>query len=131
MLKKIAQIRKKINQSSTPWQKSEEKTLMIIDNYLCFGSNWGRISPPPYINQPLLPIGYGVETDWKIGPITHDFFQKMRMKREEHYSVYRAILRAHGVVDRVFIFFYFWHFFSTCEKITQFLEFCKDQGGKI
>ena len=22
-------------------------------------------------------------------------------------------------------------FFSTCEKITQFLEFCKDQGGKI
>jgi hypothetical protein len=23
------------------------------------------------------------------------------------------------------------HFFSTCEKITQFLEFCKDQGGKI
>ena len=23
------------------------------------------------------------------------------------------------------------HFFSTCEKIPQFLEFCKDQGGKI
>ena len=59
------------------------------------------------------------------------FVQKMRMKREEHYSVYRAILRAHGGEDRVFISFYFWHFFSTCEKITQFLEFCKDQGGKI
>ena len=54
-VEKIAQIRKKINQSSTPWPKSEEKTLMIIDNYLCFGGNWGRISPPPYINQPLLP----------------------------------------------------------------------------
>ena len=31
----------------------------------------------------------------------------------------------------VFIFFHFWHFFSTCEKMTQYLEFCKDQGGKI
>ena len=51
--------------------------------------------------------------------------------QQEHYSVYRAILRAHGGEDRVFISFYFWHFFSTCEKITQFLEFCKDQGGKI
>ena len=58
--------------------------------------------------------------------------KKMRMKREEHYySVYRANLRAHGGEDRVFIFWHFWHFFSTCEKITQFLEFCKDQGGKI
>ena len=58
--------------------------------------------------------------------------KKMRMKREEHYySVYRANLRARGAVARVFIFLIFWHFFSTCEKITQFLEFCKDQGGKI
>ena len=24
----------------------------------------------------------------------------------------------------------FWHFFLTCEKINQFWEFCKDQGGK-
>ena len=56
----------------------------------------------------------------------------MRMKREEHYySVYRANLRARGAVDRYFIFFIFCHFFSTCEKIPQFLEFCKDQGGKI
>ena len=58
--------------------------------------------------------------------------KKMRMKREEHYySVYRANLRARGGVGRYFIFFIFCHFFSTCEKITQFLEFCKDQGGKI
>ena len=28
-------------------------------------------------------------------------------------------------------FLFFWQFFSTCEKITQFLEFCKYQGGKI
>ena len=56
----------------------------------------------------------------------------MRMKREEHYhSVYRAILRAHGGEGRVFIFFHFWLFFSTCEKITQILEFSKYQGGKI
>ena len=27
------------------------------------------------------------------------------------------------------IFFWFWQFFSTCEKITQFLRFCKNQGG--
>ena len=40
------------------------------------------------------------------------FVQKMRMKRE----------------DQVLIF---WQFFSTCEPITQFLEFCKYQGGKI
>ena len=40
-------------------------------------------------------------------------------------------LLAHGGEARVFIYFYFWHFFSTCEKIIQFLEFCKDQGGKI
>ena len=58
--------------------------------------------------------------------------KKMRMKREEHYySEYRAILRAHGGEARVFIYFYFWHFFPTCEKNTQSLEFCKDQGGKI
>ena len=56
----------------------------------------------------------------------------MSMKREEqYYSVHRANLRARGGVARVFIFFIFCHFFSTCEKITQFLEFCKDQGGKI
>ena len=24
-----------------------------------------------------------------------------------------------------------WQFFLTCEKITQFLEFCNYQGGKI
>jgi hypothetical protein len=30
-----------------------------------------------------------------------------------------------------FFFFSFCQFFSTCEKITQFLEFCKYQGGKI
>ena len=60
------------------------------------------------------------------------FVQKMRMKREEHYSVYRAILRApHKGVDRVFYFLFFWQLFSTWEKITQFFEFCKDQGGKI
>ena len=29
------------------------------------------------------------------------------------------------------IFCFFWQFFSTCEKIIQFLEFCKYQGGKI
>ena len=28
-------------------------------------------------------------------------------------------------------FFDFGNFFSTWKKITQFLEFCKDQGGKI
>ena len=62
--------------------------------------------------------------------------KKMRLKREEHYySVYRANLRAHGGWGGgwpVFLFFeIFWHFFSTCENITQFLEFCIDQGGKI
>ena len=29
------------------------------------------------------------------------------------------------------IIFFFGNFFSTCEKNNQFLEFCKDQGGKI
>ena len=56
--------------------------------------------------------------------------QKMRMNTEEHHAVYRAILMCSsggggGPVQ------FFWHFFSTCEKIIQFLEFCKDQGGKI
>ena len=55
------------------------------------------------------------------------FVPNMRMKREGHYSVYRAP----GGEAWVFIFFIFWQIFSTCEKITQFLEFCKDQGGKI
>ena len=27
--------------------------------------------------------------------------------------------------------YFFWQFLSTCEKIAQFLVFCKDQGGKI
>ena len=31
----------------------------------------------------------------------------------------------------IFFLLFFWQFFSTCEKITQILEFCKDQGGKI
>ena len=31
----------------------------------------------------------------------------------------------------ILFFVIFCHFFSRCEKITQFLEFCKDQGGKI
>ena len=31
----------------------------------------------------------------------------------------------------IFFLLFFWQFFSTCEKITQFLEFCKYQGGKI
>ena len=47
--------------------------------------------------------------------------QKMRMKREEHYSVYRAILIAQGVEDRVNFFFWVWKFF--CEKIPQILDF--------
>ena len=51
--------------------------------------------------------------------------------QQEHYSVYRTILRAHGGVARVLSIFYFWLFFSTSEKITQLLEFCKDQDGKI
>ena len=51
--------------------------------------------------------------------------------QQEHYSVYRAILRAHGGEARFFILFYFWHFFSKCEKNNQFWEFCKDQGAKI
>ena len=60
------------------------------------------------------------------------FVQKMRMKREEHYySVYRANLRARGGRPGILFFLLFVIFFSTCEKITQFLEFCKDQGGKI
>ena len=52
------------------------------------------------------------------------------MRREEYYTVYRAIL-ARDVEDRVKFFIFFWQFFSTCEKNTQFLEFCKYQGGKI
>jgi hypothetical protein len=53
-----------------------------------------------------------------------------KIAKEEHYSVFRAILLAQGVEDRC-NFFFFWQFFSTREKITQFLEFCKYQGGKI
>ena len=41
----------------------------------------------------------------KLGQSQVIFVQKMRMKGEEHYIiVYGAILRAHWVVDRVFIF---------------------------
>ena len=49
--------------------------------------------------------------------------------QQEHYSVYRAILRAHGGEGRPKSFYFFWQL--NCEKIIQFLEFCKDQGGKI
>jgi hypothetical protein len=38
---------------------------------------------------------------------------------------------AQGVEDRRNLFYFFCHFFSTCEKITQILEFSKYQGGKI
>jgi len=43
----------------------------------------------------------------------------------------KKIVSDNGGVDRVFIFFFFWQFFSTGEKITQFLRCCKYQGGKI
>ena len=38
---------------------------------------------------------------------------------------------AQGEEGRSNFILFFWQIFSTCEKITQFLEFCKDQGGKI
>ena len=41
------------------------------------------------------------------------------------------ILELVGGWPGILFFSIFCHFFSTCEKITQFLEFCKDQGGKI
>ena len=34
-----------------------------------------------------------------------------------------------GGEGRCKFFYFFWQFFSTCEKITQFLRFCKYQGG--
>ena len=40
----------------------------------------------------------------KLGQSQVIFVQKMRMKGEEHYIVYGAILRAHWLVDRFFIF---------------------------
>ena len=46
---------------------------------------------------------------------------KMRMKREEHYSVYRAILRAHGGEARGFFFFHFFCiFFQHVKKLLNF-----------
>ena len=66
----------------------------------------------------------------KLGHSHMIFVQKMRLKREEHYAVLMCMLMAQVAEDRFFIFFYFWHFFSTREIFFQFLEFCKDQGGK-
>ena len=53
------------------------------------------------------------------------------MKREEHYSVYRAILMAQGVEDRRKKIFFFEQFFSTCEKITQFWNFVTIKVAKF
>ena len=86
----------------------------------CAPSIFWHNQPPPYFNQPLLPTGCGFETDWKrkLGQSHMIFVQKMRMKREEHYSVYRAILRAHGGEGARFLFFgIFWHFFQHFVKI--------------
>ena len=46
---------------------------------------------------------------------------------ESEFFFYVYVAQALGVARRKL----FWQFFSTCEKITQFLEFCKYHGGKI
>ena len=59
----------------------------------------------------------------------------MSMKREEHYySVYRANFRACGGGGGgagFFFFFFLSFFFQHVKKLLNFLQFCKDQGGKI
>ena len=50
----------------------------------------------------------------------------MNLKKE----IFLCVAQGVGVA-RHKKYFFFGNFFSTCEKNNQFLEFCKDQGGKI
>jgi hypothetical protein len=78
------------------------------------------------------PSAHGVETDWKrkLGQSNMICVQEMRMNTKEHHAVYRAILISGGGGGPAqFFFCNFLQFFSTCEKITQFLSFGKYQGG--
>ena len=50
----------------------------------------------------------------------------------EIWILFHYLCIALGVeVARCKKYFFFCQIFSTCKKIIQFLEFCKDQGGKI
>ena len=49
----------------------------------------------------------------------------MKMNTKEHHTVYRAIIMcSSGGKGGPQQIFFFWQFFSACEKITQFLRYC-------
>ena len=61
-------------------------------------------------------------------------FQKNKIQCtgvHESEKKFLCVAQAVGVARHKKKIFFFWQFFSTCEKINQFWEFCKDQGGKI
>ena len=97
------------------------------------GAFFGQLAPT--LPQLTPPTHWAWGWDWlekKNGAITHDFCPKKWGWKERSIIVcIDLFLELMGGRAGFLFFFYFWHFFSTCEKITQFLEFCKDQGGKI
>ena len=67
----------------------------------------------------------------KMGQSHMIFVQKMRMKREEHYSGYRAILRALGGRPGFLFFYFFGKFFQHVKKLLNFWNFVKIKVAKF
>ena len=66
------------------------------------------------------------------GTWNFDFSSNPCTPVHEIWILFHYLCIAQGVeVARCKKYFFFCQIFSTCKKIIQFLEFCKDQGGKI
>ena len=130
--KKKPKIKKNKNPGLPPMRSKNSSTA----EYWKLSTLWwqfGIISPHPTSINPSYPLGVGLRLTGKENRAIHTWFlsKKWGWKERSIIVCIELFLKLMGGRPGFLFIFYFWHFFSTCEKITQFLEFCKDQGGKI
>ena len=102
---------------------SETKSKFHVPGYMDLKKNQNSMYPGTWI--------------WRKNKISctrvHGFEEKTKFNVPGYMNLKKKFLcvaQAVGVARHKKKIF-FWQFFSTCEKINQFWEFCKDQGGKI
>ena len=111
-------------------KNSSIHTVMLLSFHPHF---LDKISPHPTSINPSYPLDVGLRLTGKENWANHTWFlsKKWGWKERSIIVCIELFLELMGGWPGFLFFFNFWHFFSICEKITQFLEFCKDQGGKI
>ena len=107
-----------------------------VITYTKSGGEIFRIAPsdpqPHYGN--FFPLGYQREKKSSSRGLKKGrFFFPFGAPKEVFFSLWypKGKKIAQGVEDRGKFLKFFWQFFSTCEKITQILEFSQYQGVKI